>query len=64
MAHQVVQIVLRCESAAETEHLGNKTMSNFLNIKNGNKKKTNKQTSFVIQLLSTKLVCTLKSVDD
>lgn len=29
MANQVVQVVLRCESAAETEHLGNKS---FLGI--------------------------------
>lgn len=29
MANQVVQVVLRCESAAETEHLGNKTMPIF-----------------------------------
>lgn len=28
MANQVVQVVLRCETANETEHLGNKTMPN------------------------------------
>lgn len=29
MANQVVQVVLRCEAAAETEHLGNKIMPTF-----------------------------------
>lgn len=29
MANQVVQVVLRCEAAAESEHLGNQTMPNI-----------------------------------
>lgn len=26
MAHQVATVILRCETAAETEHLGNKSV--------------------------------------
>lgn len=29
MANQVVQVVLRCETASETEHLGNKSVPNI-----------------------------------
>lgn len=29
MAHQVVEVVVRCETANETKHLGNKTMPNL-----------------------------------
>lgn len=40
MANQVVQVVLRCETANETEHLGNKTMPN--------KRKSNSCLTFMI----------------
>lgn len=33
MAHQVVEIVVRCERTAETKHLGNKTMPKYKSIK-------------------------------
>lgn len=36
MANQVVQVVLRCEAAAEAEHLGNKTMPIFILFENEN----------------------------
>lgn len=32
MAHQVVEIVVRCERTAETKHLGNKTMPKWYQL--------------------------------
>lgn len=68
MAHQVVQVILRCESAAETEHLGNKTMPIFFFMKIVKKTTAiNKKINFICDSITEYKACvhcTLKSVDD
>lgn len=50
MAHQVAQVILRCETAETEKHLGNKTMPNFLLLlkMKMKMKKTNEKPAFLL----------------